>query len=88
MKRYHDQPKQLTEDVHDVHPIRASLARLPAWTQHFLTWLTGYALPLQRPLLPNSPAIQIAVAVIALLGGIGLGMAMSSIVFEPINYFA
>lgn len=70
-----------------VSPIRASLARLPRWLQHFLTWLTGEALPGQSPLWPNSPAIQIAVAALTLVGGVGLGMLTGNdFIFIHINY--
>lgn len=75
------------DEQQGVSPIRASLARLPRWLQYLITWLTGEALPGQSPLLPNSPAIQIAVAALTLIGGIGLGMLTgSNIIFIDISY--
>lgn len=66
-----------TEETKDIPPIRASLTRLPKCTQHFLTWLTACALPGQKPLLPNSPGIQVAMSFLRLFLAIGLSMLMT-----------
>lgn len=66
-----------TEDKTDIPPIRASLTRLPKCAQHFMTWLTACALPGQKPLLPNSPSIQVAMSFLRLFLAVGLGMLMT-----------
>lgn len=79
-------PNSDDASTEDIHPIRASLARLPGWMQPFMTWLTGYALPGQKPLLPNSPAIQIAAAASTLVIAVGLGAMLGDVAFSPINF--
>gem|GEM_PF-759721 len=41
--------------ITDAQRMRASLARLPRWTQPSWTWLTGLALPLEEPLMRWTP---------------------------------
>lgn len=52
--------------------VRAGYLRFPGWTQHFWTWLTGRALPHQRPLLRHTWASYFAVTLAAFLGGLAL----------------
>lgn len=49
--------------------VRATMARVP-WSQHFLTWLTGKALPGQEPLLRSNPALQLVTGLLGLLAGV------------------
>lgn len=50
--------------------VRATMLRLPQAFQHGLTWLTGKALPGQRPLFKSTPTSQLAISVLAFLGGV------------------
>jgi len=45
-------------------------ARLPAWAQPGLTWVTGHALPGQRPLWRQTPQSQLAIGLVLALGGL------------------
>lgn len=47
--------------------IRQALARLPAWTQRFWTWLSGIALPDETSRRPWSTSRHIAVTLITLV---------------------
>ncbi|WP_375415253.1 fatty acid desaturase [uncultured Bradyrhizobium sp.] len=52
--------------------VRASLARFPAWTQHFWTWFTGKALPHQRPLIMHTWYSYLIVTLALFAGGLVL----------------
>lgn len=55
--------------------VRASYLRFPGWTQHFWTWLTGKALPHQRPLITHTWASYLAVTLATYFGGLALSTA-------------
>jgi hypothetical protein len=59
-----------------VSPRVGMATRLPRWLQPFLTWLTGQALPGQRPLVPQSSATQIATGLLWLFGGAALTLTV------------
>ena len=52
--------------------VRASFLRFPGWTQHFWTWLTGKALPGQRPLVRHSWKSYLAVTLACFFSGLAL----------------
>jgi len=52
------------------HEIRMSMMSLPHPFQRCLTWLTGKALPGERPLVKGSPTTQLAGGVLGLAGGV------------------
>ena len=64
----------------DVPSIRAEFAeRLPASLQPFLTWMTGCALPGQRPLLRVPRGGMVALSVIRLIGAVTLAVTAASV---------
>ncbi len=58
--------------------VRESMAKLPWWTQYFLTWLTGHALDGQRPVIRLSPVIRLLFVIVQC----GLTFASVTYVFE------
>jgi len=52
--------------------IRASFLRFPSWTQHFWTWLTGKALPHQRPLVSHTWWSYLAATLASFFSGLAL----------------
>lgn len=52
--------------------VRESYARLPAFTQRFLTWVTGEPLPGQRPLFEMTPYRYLAATLLRLAVGVSL----------------
>jgi len=56
--------------------IRASFQRFPGWTQHLWTWVTGKALPGQRPLVRLNPLSYLILDLVALAIGIGSAWAI------------
>jgi hypothetical protein len=59
----------------DPADVRGTYQRFPRWSQHFWTWLTGKALPHQRPLITHTWASYLAVTLTTYLGGLALSTA-------------
>ncbi|MCX4692538.1 fatty acid desaturase [Streptomyces sp. NBC_01408] len=51
--------------------IRASFQRFPRWTQHLWTWITGKALPGQKPLVKLNVVTYVILDLVGLAVGIG-----------------
>jgi hypothetical protein len=60
-----------------IHPIRASLARLPKHLQPFFTWLTAYALPGQQPLIPLTSAAHLILSATRLFLYVVVGLVLA-----------
>jgi hypothetical protein len=63
-----------TDELNDA---RAQLDRaFPWWTQHVITWVSGKALPGQRPVMPLlcTPVAKILVAAMTVGAGLALGV--------------
>jgi len=67
--------------------VRGSYLRFPGWTQHFWTWLTGKALPHQRPLIRHNWASYLAMTLTAFFGGLALSSSAIALLF-PLWYLA
>lgn len=62
--------------------VRASYLRFPGWTQHVWTWLTGKALPHQKPLITHTWASYLSVTLLTFLGGLTLSTVAVSTRFD------
>jgi fatty acid desaturase len=62
--------------------VRASFLRFPTWTQHFWTWLTGKALPYQKPLLRHTWLSYLIVTLAAFFSGLSLSSMAIAFQFE------
>jgi fatty acid desaturase len=64
--------------------IRESYCRFPNWSQHFWTWLTGKALPNQKPLIVHRWWSYLAVTLTVFFSGIVLSATAYS--FKPAHW--
>lgn len=66
----------------DVVDVRASYLRFPGWTQHFWTWVTGKALPHQKPLLRHRWWSYLGVTLLVFFAGLGLSSCALALRFD------
>lgn len=57
---------------------RETMAQLPSLLQPFLTWLTGKALPGQKPLFRHTPFTQLGTGLLMLFGGAAISFALAA----------
>lgn len=61
---------------------RESYLRFPGWTQHFWTWMTGKALPHQKPLIRHTWASYVTVTLVWFFSGLALSSTAIALQFQ------
>ncbi|GAB2810387.1 fatty acid desaturase [Streptomyces daliensis] len=62
--------------------LRESYLRFPGWSQHFWTWMTGKALPHQKPLIRHTWASYVTVTLLWFFSGLALSSAAIALQFH------
>lgn len=82
-----------SRNVHAARPqarpveTRIALARLPAWTQRYWTWLSGIAMPTEMKRRPWAPWQHVLCTVVALAVAAAVGVYSAQALYTTLVHF-